>query len=42
MTAWRRDFHANITEVDTPPGYFYNADQSGLYYHKLPNFVYVE
>ena len=42
MSEWRNDFHANIAEVDTPPEYIYNEDQTSLYYQQLPNRVYVD
>ena len=42
MSAWRKDFHANIAEVDTIPECVWNADQTGLYYQNLPNSVYVD
>ena len=40
MPAWH--FYANISEVDTPPEWIYNADQTGLYYQNFPNHVYVD
>ena len=42
MSAWRKYFHANIAEVYTPPEFVYNADQTGLYYQKLPNRMCVD
>ena len=42
LSEWRKNFHANIVEVDTPPECVYNAYQTGLYCQKLPNRVYVD
>ena len=42
LSAWHNDFHANIAEVYTPTECVYNIDQTGLYYQKLPNRVYVD
>ena len=42
MSLRRKDFHANIVELDTPLECVYNADQTGLYYQKLQNRVYVD
>ena len=41
MEKWRKGFHANIAEVDTPTVCVYNSDQTGPCYQKLPNLVYV-
>ena len=42
MSVWRKEFHTKIVEVGTPPEYVYNAYQTGLYYQKTPNRVYVD
>ena len=42
MSEWSNDFHANIAEVYTPTECVYNIDQTGLYYQKLLNHVYVD
>ena len=42
ISAWRKDFHAKIEETEKTPERGYNADQTGLYYKKLPNSVYVD
>ena len=39
---WRKYFYANISEADTPWECIYNAYQTGLYYQKLLNHVYVD
>ena len=40
MSAWHKNFRAKIAEKYTPPECVYNADQTGIYYNKLPNCVY--
>ena len=43
MTDWRRDeFHPVIHNRGIPECRIYNADQTGLYHQKLPNYLYVE
>ena len=42
MLEWRKDFHSKIAEVDTYPEWAYNEYQTGLYYQKLLNHVYVD
>ena len=41
MIPWRKEFHRIIVEKGIPPNCIYNADQSGLFYQKLPNSLYV-
>jgi hypothetical protein len=41
MGAWRTEFHAILDRENIPPERVYNGDQSGLYYNKLPNRIYV-
>ena len=41
MEEWRKGFHAIIAEVYTPTECVYNSNQTGLYYQKLPNLVYI-
>ena len=42
MRDWRIAFHEVIEKYSIPPSCVYNADQTGLYYQKLPNRVYVD
>ena len=42
MSAWRKYFHAKIVKVDTPIQCVYNLYQTGIYYQKLPNHVYID
>jgi CheY-like chemotaxis protein len=41
MKPWRVKFHAAIEKHDIPPSRCYNADQTGLYFTKTPNRLYV-
>jgi hypothetical protein len=36
------EFHKAIEELGVTPGSIYNADQTGLYFTKLPNQIYVD
>ena len=42
VSEWRNNFHDKISEVDTPPELVYNLYQTGVYYQKLLNRVYVD
>jgi hypothetical protein len=42
MKDWCVDFHRIIEENDIKPSCLYNGDQTGLYYQKLPNRMYVD
>ena len=42
MSEWCKEFYAKIVELDTPPECVYNVYQNGLYYHNLPNRIYVD
>ena len=42
MSEWRTKFWALIEEHNIEPCCVYNADQTGLYYQKLPNRMYVD
>ena len=43
MAKWKREeFHSVINKHGIPAERIYNADQTGLYYQKLPNRLYVE
>ena len=42
ISAWCKDFHDKIAEMDTPPECVYNANQTDLYYQNLPNLVYID
>jgi DDE superfamily endonuclease/Tc5 transposase DNA-binding domain len=40
---WKKaDFHPLIEKFNVPPERIYNADQTGLFYQKLPNRIYVD
>lgn len=41
MAPWRIQFHALLDEENIPPERVYNADQTGLFYNKMPNRIYV-
>ena len=42
MIPWKEDFHKQLEEKGIKPECMYNADQTGLYYQKLPNTMYVD
>ena len=43
MEEWRIEtFHPVIDKYSIPPERIYNADQTGLFYQKLPNRLYIE
>jgi Tc5 transposase DNA-binding domain/DDE superfamily endonuclease len=43
VETWKKDeFHPLIEKYNVPPERIYNADQTGLFYQKLPNRIYVE
>lgn len=42
MTPWIDDFHKLLSEKGIKPACCYNADQTGLYYQKLPNTLYID
>jgi Tc5 transposase DNA-binding domain/DDE superfamily endonuclease len=40
---WKKEtFHPLIEALNVPPECIYNADQTGLFYQKLPNRIYVD
>ena len=41
MIKWYGTFLATLKETGVGPGCVYNADQTGLFYTKLPNILYV-
>jgi hypothetical protein len=41
MHPWRIKFHRIIEDKNIPIECIYNGDQTGLYYQKLPNRVYI-
>ena len=41
MSKWYGKFSTTLKEIGVGPGCVYNADQTGLYYIKLPNCLYV-
>ena len=41
MAGWRLSFHELLEKLSIPPSRVYNGDQTGLYYQKLPNRMYV-
>lgn len=42
MTPWKEDFHELLREKGIKAECLYNADQTGLYYQKLPNTLYID
>ena len=42
MEDWYIKFHKLLEEFSIPPSRVYNGDQTGLYYQKLPNRMYVD
>jgi hypothetical protein len=42
MKVWCVDFHRILEEKEIRPPCLYNGDQTGLYYQKLPNRIYVD
>ena len=42
MAEWRPQFHTLLEKYDIPPSRVYNGDQTGLYYQKLLNRMYVD
>jgi len=42
MAKWLPDFHEKLERRNIKPACLYNADQTGLYYQKLPNTMYVD
>lgn len=40
MKTWLTEFHKLIDDENIEPDCVYNADQTGLYYRKLPNRMY--
>ena len=41
MIKWCRDFHKTLEEKEVGPRNVYNADQTGLFYQKMPTRIYV-
>jgi hypothetical protein len=41
MLAWKTKSHQIIEDEGISPEHLYNADQTGLYYTKLPSKVYI-
>jgi hypothetical protein len=41
MKGWLTEFHKTIEELGVPTDHIYNAKQTGLYYTKLQNHVYI-
>ena len=41
MSKWSGNFLTTLKETGVGPGCVYNADQTGLFYTKLPNILYV-
>ena len=41
MTPWLKKFHDLLEEKCIPPKCLYNSYQTGLYYQKIPNTLYV-
>ena len=42
MADWCIGFHKPLEEYIIPPLHVYNVDQTGLYFQKLPNWMYVD
>ena len=42
MTSWKAELQELAEEKDVGPYCMYNADQTGLFYQKLPNSLYVQ
>ena len=42
MKPWKEKFEAAIEKYNVLPSAIYNADQTGLFYQKLPNTIYAE
>ena len=43
INKWKEeDFHPSIEKHKHAPQCIYNADQTGLFYQKIPNRIYVE
>ena len=42
MEPWREKLHKLIDEIDCKMEHVYNADQTGLFYQKLPNGTYLQ
>ena len=40
MDPWLKEFHKYLDENNIGPERTYNADQTGLFYQKLPNMLY--
>jgi hypothetical protein len=41
MGPWLTEFHSFLEDKNITAGCLYNADQTGLYYQKLPNTLYI-
>ena len=41
MRTWLKEFHKQVDYIRLPQARIYNADQTGLFYKKLPNIIYI-
>ena len=41
MCTWLKGFHNQIDDLSVPRARIYNANQTGLFYTKLPNRIYI-
>ena len=41
MRTWLKEFHKQVDYLRLPQARIYNADQTGLFYKKLPNIIYI-
>jgi hypothetical protein len=42
MSAWRGKFWKKLRDRNIPPEWVYNGDQSGLFFNKMPNKMYID
>jgi hypothetical protein len=42
MSTWREKFWKKLRDSNIPPECIYNGDQSGLFFNKMPNRMYID
>jgi hypothetical protein len=42
MSAWREKLWKKLCDHNIPPECIYNGDQSGLFFNKMPNRMYID
>jgi hypothetical protein len=42
MSAWREKFWKKLRDCNIPPECIYNDNQSGLFFNKMPNRMYID